>query len=234
MAATPEYALARYKRLTETRFQKLDDGSLLDKVTGEIVAPLGGDPVVPVKKAEPIQAPEGFDQLRQEAMSSFAEAASVTVNIYSTGRATHTPEQDKHGFHVNEPDPNQVKHTPNIRNRRKGMSWAELIRQVGDEEATVNGEPVPLKLLVVRAAFYHAIAGNASMLKELFERSEGKMTQNLALTSATLNTDDMSDEDLNGTLVKLINTMVVEKKDAPSAKETVEADNEQENKEALG
>lgn len=56
---------------------------------------------------------------------------------------------------------------------RKGLSWKELITRVGDELAEgdeANG--VTWKEQVVRAAFRHACAGNAAMLRELMQRSD--------------------------------------------------------------
>src|ERR1700693_2918298 len=54
---------------------------------------------------------------------------------------------------------------------KRGMSWAEIIKTVGDEAAP--GRPdVTMKEAVVRAAFMHAIKANAMIRREIMQRSE--------------------------------------------------------------
>lgn len=57
---------------------------------------------------------------------------------------------------------------------RKGLSWKELITRIGDEETSgaYRRSGATWKEAVVRAAFKHAIKGNAAMLRELIERSD--------------------------------------------------------------
>lgn len=70
--------------------------------------------------------------------------------------------------------PNSLANLEKGRNKngapRKGMSWKELITAIGDEINEESG--MTWKEAVVRAAYYHAVGGNAAILKELWQRSE--------------------------------------------------------------
>lgn len=76
--------------------------------------------------------------------------------------------------------PNSLANLSKGRNKhgapRRGLSWKELIEQVGRErppkDSPARGLGSTWKLAVVRAAFRHAAAGNAAILKELMQRSE--------------------------------------------------------------
>lgn len=71
-------------------------------------------------------------------------------------------------------NPNSLANLEKGRNKhgapRKGESWKELILQIGEELNEESG--MTWKEAVVRAAYYHAVAGNAAILKELWQRSE--------------------------------------------------------------
>lgn len=70
--------------------------------------------------------------------------------------------------------PNSLANLEKGRNKhgapRKGTSWKELITAIGDEINEESG--MTWKEAVVRAAFFHAVSGNAAILKELWQRSE--------------------------------------------------------------
>lgn len=172
------------------RFERLPDGSLLDKETGQLVD-------LPATDA---YKHNGHDSRKKKSDAIVPYRPIRPANI------------------IPDNDPDLVKPRPDLLPpaplRKKGRNaprwtWADLIKEVGEEEVEMGDEIVPLKVAVVRAAFYHALEGNASMLKELFERSEGKMTQNLAIKNNELHTDEMSEDDINDLIRELVEHITV-------------------------
>lgn len=73
------------------------------------------------------------------------------------------------------------------KNGRQGVTWAELITEYGNTAAPAElaaplGGTATWKQVVVAAAYRHAAAGNAPILKELMQRSEPQPLTHLDLS----------------------------------------------------
>lgn len=55
--------------------------------------------------------------------------------------------------------------------RKPGKTWADLIREIGEQPSRVDPTKTN-KQLVIEQAYTHAALGNAAILRELMQRSE--------------------------------------------------------------